>query len=61
MIWKEVIKEIGCGKRLYIERPFSRLKLFWFSFQNKSEINQNKELSVIRSINLLMLVELSLK
>ncbi|AWW50855.1 IS5 family transposase [Wolbachia endosymbiont of Folsomia candida] len=40
--WK---KEVGYGKRSYIEAFFSRLKqIFGFSFRNKSEVNREKEL-----------------
>lgn len=40
--WK---KEVGYGKRSYVEVFFWRLKsIFGFSFKNKSEINREKEL-----------------
>ncbi|WP_353276796.1 hypothetical protein [Wolbachia endosymbiont (group A) of Agelastica alni] len=57
--WKE---EVNYGKRAHIEGFFSRSKqIFGFSFRNKSEINREKELNAICSINSLILVWLNLR
>nr|WP_261983814.1 hypothetical protein [Wolbachia pipientis] len=57
--WKE---KVNYGKRAHIEGFFSRLKqIFGFSFRNKSEINREKELNAICSINSLILVWLNLR